>query len=223
VCKPLDLILLPGLGADHRQFESQRVEFPDLLVPPWIVPRPRESLRAYAARMASTVPHGPNVVLGGSSFGGMVAYEMARHVRPSAVVLIGSCRSPRGIRPMLRRLRPGVPLFPVASLAIAKRIAPAGVRVFSRLGPEHRKLCVDMFRDAEPRFVRWAAGAVLQWRPGPPPADVPVRQIHGRKDRVLPAARARADELIADGGHMINLTHAEQVNRFLRDVADNAA
>jgi len=106
VQKPCHLILFPGLGADRRQFEPQRAEFPGLAVPPWIAPRPSESLPDYAARMAETVPHGPNVVLGGSSFGGMVAYEMAGHVRPAVVVLIGSCRSPQAIGPMLRLLRP---------------------------------------------------------------------------------------------------------------------
>jgi len=212
------LILLPGLGADHRQFGPQRGAFPGLVVPPWIAPRLRESLAGYAARMAATVPHGPDVVLGGSSFGGMAAYEMARHVRPKAVVLIGSCRSPWGVRPGLRLFRPAVPLVPVASLRIAKRLVPAAARIFSSLGPERRKVCVAMFRDADPRFVKWAIGAVLRWRPGPPSAGVPVRQIHGAKDRVLPAARAQADVLIPGGGHVINLTHAEQVNRFLRDV-----
>jgi len=221
--RPFNLILLPGLGADGRQFEAQRAEFPDLVVPPWIAPLPRESLPDHAARMAATVPHGPNVVLGGSSFGGMVAYEMARHVRPAAVVLIGSCRSPRGIRPVLRLLRPIVPLVPAATLGIAKWLAPAGVRVFSRLEPEQRKLCVAMFRDADPRFVKWAVRAILQWRPGPAPDDVPVRQIHGAGDRVIQAGRVQADVLIPDGGHLINMTQAEQVNRFLRQAAEGAS
>jgi len=82
---------------------------------------------------------------------------------------------------------------------------------------------VAMFRDADPRFVKWGAPAIRQWRPGPPPAEVPVRHIHGAEDRVIPARRARADVLIADGGHLINMTHAEQVNRFLRQAAEGTA
>ena len=49
------LILLPGLGADHRLLEPQREEFPQLVVPAWIPPRAKESLPDYAARMAETV------------------------------------------------------------------------------------------------------------------------------------------------------------------------
>jgi pimeloyl-ACP methyl ester carboxylesterase len=52
---------------------------------------------------------------------------------------------------------------------------------------------------------------------------VPLRQIHGAKDRVLPAARAEADLWIPDGGHLINITHAGQVNRFLREAGEDAS
>jgi pimeloyl-ACP methyl ester carboxylesterase len=210
----LPLILLPGLGADRRQFEPQRAAFPDLVVPPWILPKRKEKLADYAVRMAETIAPRRPMVLGGSSFGGMVAYEMARHLRPEAVVLIGSCRSPQALRPMLRRLRPIVPLVAVQMLDLAKPISPLGLRVFSPFTPEQRALCAAMFRDMDSGFMKWACGAVLGWVPsGPPP--VPVFQIHGQKDRIMPGRLADADQLIADGGHLINLTHAEQVNNFI--------
>ena len=99
-CTAFQLILLPGLGADHRLLEPQRRAFPQLIVPPWIPPRKNESLPDYAARMAETVTPSRDVplVLGGVSFGGMLAYEMARHLKPDAVVLIASCRNRRGLR-----------------------------------------------------------------------------------------------------------------------------
>src|SRR6185503_21033432 len=82
------LVLLPGLGADAALFEPQRAAFPGLEVPPWLDPHPGETLPAFAARMADRVgPTGP-LVLGGVSFGGMVALEMARLVQPRAVVLV---------------------------------------------------------------------------------------------------------------------------------------
>jgi pimeloyl-ACP methyl ester carboxylesterase len=211
---PFQLILLPGLGADQRQFEPQRGAFPDLLVPPWIVPRKKETLVDYAARLAKTIVPTRPTVLGGSSFGGMVAYEMARHLRPAAVVLIGSCRSPRALHPMARRLRPMVPLVAVQVFALAQWMSPLGVRMFSPFTPEQRRLCVAMFQETDCGFMKWACRAILGWAPsGLPP--VPVFQIHGQKDRVMPARLAAADQLIPDGGHLINLTHAPQVNAFM--------
>ena len=215
---PAELILLPGLGADARQFEPQRVEFPNLVVPPWIAPLRGEPLPAYAERMAETMPRGRPIVLGGSSFGGMVACEMAQYVKPAMVVLIGSCRGPSGVRPLLRSLRPIVPLLPAVSISVGKLLAPPAVRMFSLLDSAQRKLRAKMLRDADPRFVRWGAQALLDWQPGPLPSGIPIRHIHGARDRVLPAARAEVDVLVPGAGHLVNMTHAEQVNRYLREV-----
>src|SRR5687767_14399988 len=58
VSDPVPLILLPGMAADGRLFAPQRAAFPQLVVPAWIDPLPRESLRAYAARLARRVDPG---------------------------------------------------------------------------------------------------------------------------------------------------------------------
>src|SRR4051812_19762115 len=97
------LILLPGLGADERMFAPQRATFPRLEVPRWLTPQPRESLPDYARRMAAGIDPSEPLFLGGSSFGGMVALEMARHVRPRAVFLIGSCRAATASVPWMLR------------------------------------------------------------------------------------------------------------------------
>ncbi|MGA2068793.1 MAG: hypothetical protein ABSG86_27745 [Thermoguttaceae bacterium] len=87
------------------------------------------------------------------------------------------------------------------------------------LGADERKMCVAMFRDADPHFMRWAVGAILRWRPAPL-EGIPVRAIHGARDRLIPACRVEADEIVPGGGHLINLTHADAVNRFLREAGE---
>ena len=68
------VILLPGLGADERLFVSQRDVWPDLVVPRWLRPELGEDLARYAARLAEQLLVSRPLVLGGCSFGGMVAY-----------------------------------------------------------------------------------------------------------------------------------------------------
>ena len=51
---------------------------------------------------------------------------------------------------------------------------------------------------------------------GPPPC--PLVQIHGDRDRQFPGGTAVADHVIAGGGHLLTITHAEQVNAILADV-----
>ena len=47
------------------------------------------------------------------------------------------------------------------------------------------------------------------------PPEVPIFQIHGRHDHVIPVDRVDADQIIPNGGHLISLTHPTEVNDFL--------
>ena len=211
------LIMLPGLGADHRLLEPQRAAVPDLIVPDWIPPRREEGLPEYAARFARTLDCPPPIALGGVSLGGMVAYELARHLRPRGVVLVASDRTGQGVHAFFRRMRPLASHLPAWTLRSAQWIAPWSARVLLGTTPEQRKMCTAMFADVRIDFMQWAIGAILRWSPSPL-EGIPVFHIHGARDRLIPAANLQADEVIPDGGHLINLTHSGQVNRFLQEV-----
>ena len=211
------LMMIPGLGADHRLFIPQRRAFPQLIVPPWIPPHRKESLPDYAKRLAETVSpfRDKPFVLGGVSFGGMLAYEMARHLKPDAVVLIASCRNRRGMRPIFRLGGMVLPLIPPTLLwSIPKLLAGPAMSTRRRTPSEQRITLVEMFREMDSRFMHWTVQAIMSWDPKPL-EGVPVRQIHGSRDRMIPASRVEADEYIPGGGHMINYAHADRVNQFI--------
>lgn len=214
------LILLPGLGADWRLLEPQRQAFPQLVVPAWIPPQKNESLRHYAARMAETVSpsrDGP-LILGGVSLGGMLAYEMARYLKPDALVLIASCRTRRGLRLVYRGARWLLPLVPVQAWDVAKLLSGPVVRIGLGVPPGQKDVALTMFKEMDSRFMHWALRAVLRWKPTRL-EGIRVLHIHGRRDLLLPAWRAEADVVIPDGGHMLNVTHADEVNALIREAA----
>ena len=215
--QPPKLILIPGLGTDERLFEPQRPAFPELIVPPWILPHNDESLANYAARMAEVIPVHEPFVLGGVSLGGMIAYEIARHVKPQAVIQIASCRTRQGIRGFFRATGHLWPVVPAGAFKIAKFISLPVLRTFGVLTPAQRQLCAKMFSEMDSRFMHWAVSAILNWNPTPL-EQTPVYQIHGARDQIIPAKCVSPDEIIPDGGHLINLSHADAVNAFLRDV-----
>jgi pimeloyl-ACP methyl ester carboxylesterase len=62
--------------------------------------------------------------------------------------------------------------------------------------------------------MHWTLRAILSWE-STPLKGVPVFQIHGRRDPLIPARRVEADVMIPDGGHLINMTHADEVNAFM--------
>jgi pimeloyl-ACP methyl ester carboxylesterase len=240
------LILLPGLGTDGRLFDAQRAAIPDLYVPPWIPHHNKDSLGDYAARMAVEIdkwlkeqnierygaspaslhenqgsPKRDIFILGGVSLGGMLAYEIARHIKPSAVVQIASCRTRKGVNGFLRAAGNIWPVVPTGAMKVAKFVSLPVLRTFGLMEPAQRKLCATMFSEMDSLFMRWAVSAILKWNPEPL-EDIPVFQIHGARDQIIPAKFIEADELIPDGGHLINLTQAEAVNAFLRDILDKS-
>lgn len=216
------LVLIPGLGADHRIFIKQRAAFPDLATIERLEPEGQESLPAHAARLAARFekPDRP-YVLGGSSMGGMLALEMARLLRPAALVLIASARSGREVRPWLRAMQRCAGPLPGALIDAGRIFEPLLAPAFSSTGPEHRELFLKMLRDTPTRYIRWASRAILAWEATGPP-DCPVYRIHGGADHII---RPPSDEgiVIPGAGHLVNLSHAERVNAMLREALDSNA
>jgi pimeloyl-ACP methyl ester carboxylesterase len=199
------------MAADARLFAAQAATFPTLRVQPWIPPRPGESLRGYAARLAPLVDPGRPCLVGGASFGGVVALELAAHLPVLGCVLIGSVRSPAGLPWRWRLLRPAAALGPDGLRVLAGLVARLG-RPFLRGGTVGR-----LRRLARPDagFVRWAVGAVVRWRPSPAARRVRVFHIHGAADRVLPVELARPDVVVPGGGHALSVFRPAEVNEFL--------
>lgn len=206
------LLLLSGMAADERLFHRQQTTFPNLRVPAWIAPLPEESLRAYALRLARRVDPGCPCLVGGASFGGMVALEMAQHLQARACLLIGSVRSSAELPWQWRALRLAAFLGP-DRIGVAARLITRLAGPWLSPGVARR-----LRRFAEPGagFVRWAACAVLGWWPSPAARRVRVFQIHGEADRTLPVHCTRPDVIVPAGGHALPLTSPAAVNAFLR-------
>jgi len=217
------LILVPGMGVDGRVFEPQRVVFPSLEVPKWIDPERDESLSHYAERMAASLPRSEApIVVGGLSMGGMLALEMARHLRARAVVQIASCDHPDAVLPLLTMSEPIGQAVSTGTLHLGKRLAAMFV---GRGGvpPEYRRLVQAMLRDMSIEFIRWAGFAVTRWE-GLLDPGVPVHHIHGTRDWVIPMSRLRTPptRVVRGGAHVLNMSHEREVNAFVREVMEKA-
>lgn len=212
----LPLILLPGMGADARLFRAQAAAFANLVTPNWITPQPEETLPSYAKRMAAAVDPGGPCLVGGVSFGGMVALEMARHLDARACLLIASIRSPDELPWRLRMLRRPVRLVPNTCGSVATCCARMALALGLRRwkGPLREEL--EQLADTEGRFLLWSGKAILNWQPTLPPLGIPVIHLHGTQDHILPARLTHPDVLVPGAGHVLPLTHPEAVNEFLR-------
>jgi pimeloyl-ACP methyl ester carboxylesterase len=172
-----------------------------------LAPDPGESLRKYAARLA--VEHGikREDVVGGTSFGGMLAAEIAQQRQVAGLVLLGSCWHPDALPPayawieLLSRLTPDFILGVRRWESVIRwRFAPVTDAAVAVLAA--------MERDCPTEQLRQFGRMIAAW-PGTAQPNCPTLVIHGKYDRLIPAARIKADILL-DAGHVFTLTHPNQ-------------
>ncbi len=232
---PAPLMLLPGLGADTDLFTPQREAFGDAVsTPDWIDAKSdNESLRSYAQRWAESInaqvadyPKDRPWFLGGMSMGGMIALEMVPFLDrpPAAVFLIASCRNTPALPRLIKIGAAMTRKVPAAKVAAVVKLGaiPFGIR--DGQDDTGYKLLLKMAKAADPDHLKWAIGATAEWTyPGPPKtlsngeAFPPLFQIHGRHDWLIPLQEDDCDFVIDKARHLVNLSHAKTLNRWLFD------
>jgi len=233
------LIMLPGLGADHRLFIPQLKAIEQTSVPAWIDPvrdpetRQPETITRYATRYAQHLhEHGvleAPYALVGFSFGGQIALEITRHLLttqtdiplPAAIVLISAPRTSDAITERFRRQQRLARFIPNPLLRFALRaIAPRFARMHD-LDERWTRILKDMARDADLPMPRWGARAAAEWSFTERDArhiesqGISIHQIHAEHDPIIPYKAEHADSTIPGKAHLMTWTHAEQVNAFI--------
>jgi pimeloyl-ACP methyl ester carboxylesterase len=208
------LHLLPGLGADARMFAS----LGELCIPTRStslpVPATHESMTAYALRVATHIDLRPEDWIGGSSFGALVAADIARHRPVSGLILIGGALTSETVAPLAQWLAPlarFVPMRPFRALISTR----AGLTLL--FGPHtdiHQRLLVEMLDATPDAMLRAGARLVTSHFPRLP-LRCPVHAIHGSIDSLMrpPLSDCR---LVPNAGHALALTHPQEVTSFLR-------
>jgi pimeloyl-ACP methyl ester carboxylesterase len=94
--------------------------------------------------------------------------------------------------------------------------------VAGRFLSSSRRSLLEQLAATDGRFLKWASLAILRWRSVAGPT-VPIVQIHGDRDRILPHALTHPDVLVAGAGHALPVTHPIAVNQFLCEQLDRFA
>lgn len=212
------LILFPGLGADARMFAELRSPGPQLLTPSLPVPQRGEGFSAYAERIAAELEIGPQDLVGGSSFGSLVASEIARRQPVRALILIGGALTPATLGALPRYC--GWLLLCIPPTWLRSTLASEGTmrRLFAPAQPQHYALAAAMLRDTHPQLLRLGAAFIGRAKLGVAPPTVATFAIHGGRDPLMAPPPVAGCDVVADAGHGLAMTHAHRVNDFLHDV-----
>lgn len=211
--------MIPGLAADKRVFRHIRLpEGFEQHCMDWEIPDPGDTLPAYAAKMAAQIKADEPFILAGLSFGGMLAVEIARMLKPEKTILIASIPHHTQLPPYYRLawkaglqklITPGI----IKNGVVIKRLLTAE-------SPEDKEIIKQMARDMDARFIQWAMKAIVEWECQDEYKD--CIHIHGTNDIILPYRFTKPSHSIPKGGHLMIFNRADEINNILRSILHGA-
>jgi pimeloyl-ACP methyl ester carboxylesterase len=207
---PRRLLLFPGLAGDARLFKLLKIPGVELAAPDHLEPRHGEDLPDYAARLAHEHRVQAEDVIGGASFGGMLASEIASKIKVRGLVLLGTCHRPR-LLPYSYRVAEKLQFaIPDAALGLRSWLGLIKWR-FAPLTPEAETTLRAMSETFPVSYIRRFGRMIMRWKGVEDPPG-PKLVVHGDRDRILPISCATPDVVFKGAGHIFTLTHPEETN-----------
>ena len=211
------LFLLPALGTDKRIF-SFLGKLPAEIVHPGIPsPLAKETMAEYGTRMAESMALEEEDMIGGVSFGGMVAAEIARQRRIKGLILISSGLSSHSVDPLAQRfgsLAFNLPNHMMRSILGSRKTFK---KVFGEDRPPLYQLARQMLDDSPDDMLINGGRLSLSYYPDNP-VRCPVYAIHGEKDSMMFPVEVVGCRMVEEAGQGMVVTHADEVTEFLREV-----
>jgi surfactin synthase thioesterase subunit len=223
---PQRLILFPGLAADERMYADLQVQDLPMITPRLLIPQRGEIMADYAQRHAEWLDVGEDDIVGGCSFGSMVASEICRQRQARALILLSGALSSATLTASAQRLN-NVNRFSTSILPCELMRWFLQRRAFLRLvfggsDPVHIDLGRVMVQQTPCELLRRGLYLAANYQ-SQQQLNCAVFALHGLKDRVLLPPAVEHCQLLADAGHGMVVSHAQQVSSFLQDVYQQLA
>lgn len=200
--------ILPGLGADATMYGSAFRTLKDVHYADWPHYNNEKSIKDVAIKLIDQYAINPSDIVGGSSLGGMVASEIAKYIEVRKIILIGSTLTPKSINPILKKLSV---LSEIAPIHLMQTLAGKTSEIIKN---NVWKTLFKMFGKANGAFIQAMCKAIFEWDGNPTPKCA-CAHIHGAKDHVIYPPQTAAT-IIDDAGHVIAMTHEEEVAEFIK-------
>ena len=211
------LILFPGLAADERMY-ARLAELPVALVTPrLLIPEDGERIASYARRHAEWLKIGENDIVGGCSFGSMVASEICRQRATRGLVLLSGALSSAALvasSHQLHRFSRCLPFYVVRRMLMSSFFLH---KVFGAAELADVELGREMIAET-PRELLLRGSVLATGYCSDEPIKCQIFSLHGGQDKVLSPPRLDRGEILPNAGHAMVVSHADEVSEFLRKV-----
>lgn len=197
-----------GLGADERAFQLLDTCGHEWVHVQWISPLPEESLESYARRLGVVVDTSESFILLGLSFGGMLAQEIAKEKKPERLILLSTITK-QSEKPLRMRIAGKLRLYGMIPDRYFTQPSRIAHRLFGAKTEQEKHLLNQILADGDPVYIKWALRSIYLWRNE---QAVESLRIHGTEDRLFPHTHLTVDHLIEGGGHLMVISHAQEVS-----------
>lgn len=207
-----ELYIFSGLGADESVF--QRLDFSGCSTNfiKWIAPQDTETIENYATRLLDQITTTKPTLIG-LSFGGLIAVEVAKQIDTEKVILIASAKTKNEI-PFYYRFAGQLRLHKLLPTGLLKNSNFVTNWFFGASSTFDKQLLKQILIDTDPTFLSWAIDKVVRWANQTQTKN--IFHIHGTSDRVLPFKFANSNLAIKNGGHLMTLNKADELNNIIR-------
>jgi len=214
----MKIYCISGLGADTRVFKYLSLNY-EIVPVSWIKPIENESIKDYSVRLSETINTNEDFGLLGVSFGGFIATEISKRLKPKVTILISSAETRDELSPFLKFMGS----LGIFNIIPQRFIMPPKIITHRMFGTSRKELLNSIIKDTDLNFAKWAVGALANWSNKTSLKN--VLKISGSDDKMIPPRRSRNVDIINGGGHFIIVDRANEVsciiNRYVSKLYTN--
>lgn len=201
---------ISGLGADKRVFQYLTLNH-ELIPIDWIEPKDNESIENYSIRLAQIIDKDEKFGILGVSFGGLVAVEISKQLKPAITILISSAEMKRE----LRRIYKIVGYSKLIQWIPQQLFNPPKMIASWIFGAKNKKLLHQILDDTDFRFAKWAVNQLMTWT-NETKLSNNVLKIGGTNDKLIPPKDDKTI-LIQQGEHFMIVDRAKEISRIINE------
>ena len=205
---------ISGLGADERVF--QYLELSQKIEPiRWIKPKDGETIQSYARRLADQIKDDEFILIA-VSFGGLVAVELNKILKPKLTILISSADTKDDLRTIYRLIGQ----TNVIKFIPSQLLNPPRTLMYWLFGAKNKKLLCEILDDTDLGFTKWAIMQLTTWTNTSRTAR--LIKIHGTKDKLIAYQPDIQTLAIENGEHFMIVDKAKEISQILEEKIKNA-
>ena len=212
--KNYTLYLVPGFLTDRTIYKEFLLdERLNCKVLEFIDPLDKDELiEEYAKRMSELIDTNENVALLGTSFGGILSIEIAKHINVEKIILVSSVKDRSELNPMMK-VKNSSKLLDIVPDSFVKSAIVAGYSIGNKIVPDLKEIRNEeigiMIHKIDGTLEKWIIKKVNTWKGKNEVKD--FLHLHGDKDPVFPIKNIKDYELVENGNHNMIIVKLELI------------